>query len=58
LAESALFLASKTERLDSRDELLRRLAQVQDGFGSIVTGGGRWVVVQQGMNGDRCRARL
>jgi uncharacterized protein len=37
-------------------------AAVQDGFnlylhGFIVTDGGRWVVVQQGMNGDRRQAR-
>ena len=37
-------------------------AAVQDGFelylhGFIVTDGGRWVVVQQGMNGDRKQAR-
>ena len=37
-------------------------AAVQDGFdlylhGFIVTNGGQWVVVQQGMNGDRKQAR-
>src|SRR5271170_7950153 len=37
-------------------------AAVQDGFGLylhgfIVTDDGHWVVVQQGMNGDRCQAR-
>jgi hypothetical protein len=37
-------------------------AALQDGFGLylhgfIVTDDGRWVVVQQGMNGDRCQAR-
>ena len=37
-------------------------AAVQDGFdlylhGFIVTDDGSWVVVQQGMNGDRCQAR-
>ena len=38
-------------------------AAVQDGFdldpdtGSIVTNDGQWVVVQQGMNGDRKQAR-
>ena len=37
-------------------------AAVQDGFalylhGFIVTADGRWVVVQQGMNGDRRQAR-
>lgn len=37
-------------------------AAVQDGFdlylhGFVVADDGRWVVVQQGMNGDRCQAR-
>ena len=49
---------AKTSRLVAKVDS----AAVQDGFdhylhGFIVTDAGNWVVVQQGMNGDRRRAR-